>query len=68
MPVIATVEYTICCRLIRDVKRTRISVLVNEAIWLIYSFIIFDFSTALTDVAVIIVDILAIIREKRAKG
>ena len=68
MPVIATVEYTICCRLIRDVKRTRVSVLVNEAIWLIYSFIIFDFSTALTDVAVIIVDILAIVREKRAEG
>ena len=60
LPVIATVEYTICCHYITDVDKTRISILVNEAIWIIYSFLVLDFSTAITDIIVVTVDIAAI--------
>ncbi len=67
MPVFATVEYTMCCHFIRDVKKTRISVLFNESIWLVYSFLVCDYSTALTDIAVIVVDILAILRSRMVK-
>ena len=67
MPVIATVEYTVCCHFIRDVRKTRVSILFNESIWIVYSFLVSDYSTALTDAAVIIVDIFAILKEKCAK-
>ncbi len=63
LPVIATVEYTICCHFITDVAKTRLSILVNEVIWVVYSFLIMDFSTAVTDVIVIIVDIYALKRK-----
>lgn len=66
LPVIATMEYTICCHFITDVGKTRVSILVNELIWIVYSFLVMDFSTAITDVIVIIVDIAAI--SKPAKG
>ncbi len=60
LPVVATVEYTMCCHFITDVGKTRISILVNELIWVVYSFFVMDISTALTDIIVIIVDIAAI--------
>ena len=62
LPVIATVEYTMCCHFITEVKKNRVSILVNEIIWIVYSFIIMDYSTAVTDIIVVIVDILAIIK------
>lgn len=66
MPVFATVEYTMCCYFITNIKKTKISILLNELIWLVYSFIVQDYSTALTDVAVIIVDIVAILKTPSA--
>lgn len=66
MPVLATVEYTMCCYFITNIRKTKISILLNESIWLVYSFIVQDYSTALTDVAVIIVDIVAILKAPSA--
>lgn len=66
MPVLATVEYTMCCYFINNIRKTKISILLNESIWLVYSFIVQDYSTALTDVAVIIVDIVAILKTPSA--
>ena len=66
LPVIATVEYTICCHNITDVGKTRISILVNEAIWIIYSFLVLDFSTAITDIIVVTVDIVSIAKGAKA--
>ena len=66
LPVIATVEYTICCHYITDVGKTRISILVNEAIWIIYSFLVLDFSTAITDIIVVTVDIVSIAKGAKA--
>ena len=66
MPVLATVEYTMCCYFITNIRKTKISILLNETIWLVYSFIVQDYATALTDVAVIIVDIVAILKAPSA--
>lgn len=62
LPVIATLEYTVCCHYITDVKATKISILVNLIIWIVYSFIIFDFSTAVMDSMVAIVDVVVLVK------
>lgn len=49
LPVIATVQYTICLNLLRGLFLTRITIFVNTLLWVIYSFIIRDFSTACMD-------------------
>lgn len=61
LPVIASVLYSLCCYYIKDPNLTRYSILVNEIIWVIYAFIIKDFSTGICDTIIIIVDITAII-------
>ena len=69
LPVIATIEYTICCYSVTDLKGTKISILINLLIWIVYSFIILDFSTAILDSVIAIIDIIAIIKlvkEKKA--
>ena len=67
LPVMATVEYTICCYLIKDVHKTRISIFVNETIWVIYSLLVLDFSTALTDIIVIAVDLAVLFKKPKVK-
>lgn len=62
LPILATVEYTFCSYLIKSVLGTRCSILVNTGIWVIYSFLILDFSTGLTDLVVLTIDIAAIFR------
>ncbi len=49
LPVIATVQYTLCLNLFKGLFLTRISIFVNTALWVTYSFIIRDFSTACMD-------------------
>lgn len=61
LPVIASVEYNLCCYYITDPHLTRYSILINELIWVIYAFIIKDFSTGISDIIIMIVDITAII-------
>ena len=67
MPVAATVEYTTCCYFIRDVRKTRVSILINEIIWVTYSLLVSDFSTAISDSAVIVVDIMSILKSRSKK-
>lgn len=62
LPIIATIEYTICCHYIKGVTATKYSIFVNVFIWIIYSFAIYDFSTGITDVIVLIIDTFAIIK------
>ncbi len=64
LPVFATVEYTLCSYFIKDIKKTRISILINESIWVIYSLLIMDISTTATDIFVITVDIISIVKHK----
>lgn len=65
-PVIASVEYNLCCYYITDPHLTRYSILINELIWVIYAFIIKDFSTGVSDTIIILVDITAIIHYRNA--
>lgn len=67
MPVIATVEYTICCYYITGIKAIRCSIFVNMAIWIVYSFLILDFSTAISDSIILIVDLAAIVKMHRSE-
>lgn len=66
LPVAATVEYTVCCYYLKGLKATRYSIFVNVAIWVVYSFLIFDLATALTDSAVLVVDAAAIVKLHRS--
>ena len=66
IPVIATVEYTICCHYITSVKGTKYSIFVNVLLWVIYSFMIYDFSTGIADTIVLIVDAAAIVRMRHS--
>lgn len=61
LPIIASLEYNLCCYYITDPNLTRYSIMVNEFIWVIYALIIKDFSTGISDTIIIIVDIIAII-------
>lgn len=61
LPVIASVEYNLCCYYITDPHLTRYSIMINEFIWVMYAIIIKDFSTGISDTIIIIVDIFAII-------
>ncbi len=61
LPVIATVQYTLCLNLSKGLLFTRISIFVNTAIWVTYSFIIRDFSTACMDSISLVTVTVAII-------
>ena len=62
LPVIATVQYTICCHYVTGEKATKYSIFANIFVWVLYSFLICDFSTAISDSIVLLVDAAAIIR------
>ena len=62
LPVIATLQYTICSHVFRGLLETRISIFANTAIWVVYSFIIKDFSTGITDSIVLIISAYALIK------
>ena len=49
IPVIATIQYTICLKVFKTLMLTRISIWVNTALWVVYSFIIMDYSTCFMD-------------------
>lgn len=65
MPVAATLEYTVCCHYVTGVKATRVSILVNALIWMVYSALILDISTAISNLIVSLVDIAAILKLAR---
>ncbi len=49
IPVIATVQYTVCLKIFKTLLLTRISIWINTALWIVYSFIIMDYSTCFMD-------------------
>lgn len=62
LPVFATLEYTICCYYVKGVLATKYSIFINIALWVAYCFVIFDFVTAVTDLAVLAVGAVSIVR------
>ena len=67
MPVIATAEYAICCHYIRGVLATKYSILINVLLWVIYSFLVMDFSTAISDSVMLVLDTIVIIQMHRQR-
>ena len=67
LPVLATVEYTICCHYIEGEMATKCRIFVNVLLWIVYSFLICDFSTAISDSIVLVVDTVAIVRLWRSE-
>ncbi len=62
IPVVATVEYTVCCHYIKEIKAVKCSIFVNTFMWVFYSFAIMDFSTGFTDMTVLIIDAVSLAR------
>ena len=62
LPVIATAEYTVCSYCIRSVKGTKYSIFVNVLFWVVYSFLILDFSASISDSVILCIDGAAILR------
>lgn len=65
LPVIATAQYTVCSYCIRSVKGTKYSIFVNVLFWVVYSFLILDFSTGISDSVILCIDGAAILRMHR---
>jgi len=53
IPMIATLQYTVCSHVIVGVKGTRLSIFINTLFWVIYGFLVRDFSTAVSDLVVL---------------
>ena len=62
VPVIATAQYTLCCFYVKGVLTTKYSIAVNLLMWVVYSFLILDFSTAISNAVVLILDIGVIVK------
>lgn len=68
VPVIATAQYTLCCYYVKGVLATKYSIAANLLMWVVYSFMILDFSTAISNAVVLVLDIGVIIRMHREKS
>lgn len=62
VPVIATAQYTLCCFYVKGVLTTKYSIAVNLLMWVVYSFLILDFSTVISNAIVLILDIGVIVK------
>lgn len=62
LPMIANVQFAVCCYMFTSVKGTKYSIWFNLILWIIYSFMILDFSTAICDCVVFIVNTVTIIK------
>lgn len=65
LPMIANVQFTLCCYLFTSIKGTRYSIWVNLILWITYSFMVLDFSTAICDCVVLIINTITIIKMKK---
>lgn len=61
LPVVAAVIYSLGCQLFRKPNLLRVNLMVNLSFWVVYSFIIKDYITALTNGVTAFIDLLAFI-------
>ncbi len=54
MPVAATLQFTYCSYAFTSLLKTRLSIFFNTLIWVIYSFIIQDYVTAVVDMGTLV--------------
>ena len=71
LPIIANIQFAICCYTFTSLLGTKYSIWVNVVLWIIYSFLIFDFATGISDSVVLIVNSISIWKiqfTKKEKG
>ncbi len=61
LPVVAAVIYSLGCQLFRKPNLLRVNLMVNLSFWVVYSFIIKDYITALTNGITALIDLLAFV-------
>lgn len=62
MPVIGTIQLTICSFYIKNLIGTKLSFLCNIMIWAVYSLLLYDFAAGITQVVIAIVTIFSIVQ------
>ena len=71
LPVAAAVFYSLGCQLFRKPNHLRINLMINLSFWVVYSFIIKDYITAMTNGVTALIDLAAFViifvQENRAK-
>lgn len=67
IPMVATVQYTVCSEYIRGILGTKVSMAVNTLFWIIYSAVILDFSTAISDAVVLLATLGSLWKLSRKK-
>ena len=65
LPILATVQLIICNQYAKKIIPIKISLLVNTAIWLVYSVAIYDFSSTVAQAVTCLVCVGSIIRLRR---
>lgn len=68
LPVVASVEYSICMYLCRDAQQMRLALAVNVALWAVYDFTIASYPMFATDLIVAGACCLNVFRYKRLRG
>lgn len=69
--VVANVQFALCCYFFTSLKGTRWSIWFNLVLWIVYSFLIADFATAISDSVVFIINsymLCNIYRDEKRKG
>lgn len=61
MPVIGTIQLTLCSFYIKNLIGTKLSFLCNIIIWAVYSLLIYDFAAGLTQFVIAVITIFSII-------
>ena len=71
LPPLATVQLSLCNYYTRDLLSIKLSFFVNNLVWALYGFLIYDFSSGLSDSIICItglVSLLRLVRELKQQG
>lgn len=68
LPVIASVEYSICMYLCKDAQQMRLALAINVALWAIYDFAIGSYPMFVTDLIVAGASLINALRFKHSKA
>lgn len=62
LPILANLQYAVCSYAFTSLKGTKLSIWVNVLIWILYSFLVLDFATGISDSIVLFVNSWTLIR------
>lgn len=62
LPMIANIQFALCCYLFPTVLATKYSIWVNVLIWIVYSFYVSDYATAISDTIILFINTISIIK------